>query len=98
MLQVYGLYNLVPFRWRAIGWAALARQLPKVATVCVVCSFGSTMDITAMQVRFVRSSGELLQQAHWSARCDLCQSSCSSCLRRDCNPRAGCLAVLMSHM
>ena len=53
--QVYELYNLIPFSLSNIGWAALARQAGKMLTVCIVCSFGSTMDITAMQVRSSRS-------------------------------------------
>ena len=49
-LQVYELYNLKPFSLSNIGWAALARQAGKMLAVCVVCSFGSMMDITAVQV------------------------------------------------
>jgi hypothetical protein len=42
---------LVPFSWDNIGWMALAHQLPTVLVVCIVCSFGVSMDIMAVQVR-----------------------------------------------
>ena len=48
-MQVYKLYNLVPFHWDNIGWAALLHQAPTLLAVCVVCSFGTSMDIMAVQ-------------------------------------------------
>jgi hypothetical protein len=49
--QVYKLFNLVPFHWDNIGWLALAHQLPTMLVVCIVCSFGVSMDIMAVQAR-----------------------------------------------
>ena len=50
-VQVYALFNLVPFEWRNFGWLAMAHQLPTVLAVCIVCSFGTSMDIMAVQAR-----------------------------------------------
>lgn len=48
-MQVFRLYNLVPFAWGNIGWAALLRQGPKLAALIAVCAFGTSMDIMAVQ-------------------------------------------------
>jgi MFS superfamily sulfate permease-like transporter len=50
-LQVYRLYNLIPFQWSNIGWYALLRQAPTVLAVCIVCTFGVSMDIMAVQAQ-----------------------------------------------
>jgi hypothetical protein len=46
---VYQLYNLMPFAWSNIDWWALLHQFPTLLAVCVVCSFGTSMDIMAVQ-------------------------------------------------
>ena len=50
-MQAFELYNLVPFAPGNIGWAELARQLPTVLVLCVVCSLGTSMDVMAVQAR-----------------------------------------------
>jgi MFS superfamily sulfate permease-like transporter len=50
-LQVYRLYNLIPFTWSNIGWHALLRQAPTLLAVCIVCTFGVSMDILAVQAQ-----------------------------------------------
>lgn len=48
-MQVYELFNLYPFAWSNISWASIARQVPKAIALALVCSFGSPMDIVAIQ-------------------------------------------------
>lgn len=48
-VQVFRMFNLVPFSWGNIGWAALLRQGPKVLALLAVCAFGTSMDIMAVQ-------------------------------------------------
>lgn len=40
---------VTPLSFDNIAWAALARQLPTVAVVCLVCSLGTSMDVMAIQ-------------------------------------------------
>eukprot|EP00892_Ulva_mutabilis_P001349 jgi/Ulvmu1/11214/UM072_0051.1 len=47
--EVFRMFNLVPFSWGSIGWLALARQAPKLLALVVVCAFGTSMDIMAVQ-------------------------------------------------
>jgi hypothetical protein len=50
-MQVYELYNLVPFGWNNISWMSIARQLPTAVALALVCSFGTPMDIAAVQAQ-----------------------------------------------
>jgi MFS superfamily sulfate permease-like transporter len=48
---VYGLFNLYPFAWNNIAWLAILRQIPTVIALALVCSFGTPMDIVAVQAQ-----------------------------------------------
>lgn len=40
---------MTPLSLDNIAWGALARQLPTMAVVCLVCSLGTSMDVMAIQ-------------------------------------------------
>lgn len=48
-VQVFKLFNLVPFAWGNIGWLALVAQAPKLLALVLMCAFGTSMDIMAVQ-------------------------------------------------
>jgi MFS superfamily sulfate permease-like transporter len=51
---VYKLFNLVPFAWNNFGWAAILHQTPTILALCIVCAFGTSMDIMAVQAELPR--------------------------------------------
>jgi sulfate permease, SulP family len=50
-VQVFGLFNLVPFSWSNIAWGAVLRQAPTAVAMLLVCCFGTPMDIMAVQAQ-----------------------------------------------
>lgn len=50
-MQVYQLFNLVPFAWSNISWMSILRQAPTAVALALVCSFGTPMDIVAVQAQ-----------------------------------------------
>lgn len=51
MLQVYELYNLFPLGGDTVAWWMLVRQIPTLIALFFVISFGSSMDIMAIQTQ-----------------------------------------------
>lgn len=47
--EVYGLYDVLPWRADRIAWAVLLRQVPMTLALFSVVLFGSCLDITAIQ-------------------------------------------------
>ena len=47
--QVYELYDLFPWRQEAVAWGVLLRMLPITFALFFVVTFGSCLDITAIQ-------------------------------------------------
>lgn len=50
-MQVYDLFNLFPFSWSNISWISILRQIPTAIALALVCSFGTPMDIVAVQAQ-----------------------------------------------
>ena len=48
---MYELFNLVPFSWSNISWISVVRQAPTAIALALVCSFGTPMDIVAIQAQ-----------------------------------------------
>eukprot|EP00892_Ulva_mutabilis_P012584 jgi/Ulvmu1/9699/UM055_0037.1 len=47
--NAFELLVQLPLSLDSIAWGALARQLPTMAVVCLVCSLGTSMDVMAIQ-------------------------------------------------
>jgi MFS superfamily sulfate permease-like transporter len=47
--QVFQLFNLVPFSFRNVAWGAVVHQAPTMLALVIVCAFGTSMDIMAVQ-------------------------------------------------